>query len=388
MKWHIPLLCVVLLVLMGCSDFIIPYAEYTYESYDGSLAFDCLTESAQWSPRWDHASAVFDGYLWVFGGYDTTARGEEDSYREDIWRSSDGVSWELLEDDAPWKGRRGHAVALMGDTLYLSGGFTVDQDTGIRSYANDVWKSSDGVSWECVTADAPWGVRMNHGMVAANDGTDDRLYLFGGFYDGMYYRSDMWESLDGETWEEVPLPEGAYGAFPGARAAFAYCTGDNGKIYMQGGSFYGAASSSTGHVDTAAVPYLPNTMNWSSFWWFDPEAPASGWQYDKWGVLPTGEGNTRSEQVVIPFRGDLWMFAGKSNSGWQFSQSEKSYLTMNYHYEDISYDKPVIETDSLGSPFDPRYGYTAEILDGDLYILGGFSNDGPLHDVWRCEGEE
>ena len=385
-----PLLIV---MLISCNDFIVPYSEYTFEEYNGSLEAARITEAASWSPRWDHAAAVFNGYLWIFGGYDTTARGEEDSYREDVWRSSDGEYWEQVTANAPWKGRRGHAVSVLNNALYLTGGFSVDQKTGIRSYCNDVWKSNDGEHWECIVEDAPWGVRMNHALITANDGSQDTLYLFGGFFNGLYFRSDMWKSADGVNWIEIELPEGdgTGGAFPGARASFASCLGDNGKIYMQGGSYYGAPSHSTGTVDEESVSFLNNPANWSSIWYFDPTEESAGWRYDRWGMLPAVRGNRRAEQVLVPFNGELWMFAGKSNSGWSYCESHETYSTLSYRgYTSENPMDPEISwnVDSYGAPMDPRYGYTANIFKEKIYILGGFSTNGPTHDVWCIEGGE
>jgi hypothetical protein len=54
-------------------------------------------------------------------------------------------------EQAPWEGRDGHAVVVLNDVIYLFGG-TCDA----YSCFNDVWKTTDGVVWEEVCNDAPW----------------------------------------------------------------------------------------------------------------------------------------------------------------------------------------------------------------------------------------
>ncbi|MCF7943826.1 MAG: hypothetical protein K9L21_05300 [Spirochaetia bacterium] len=371
MKYIHPLIGLVFLTLLtvisGCEEpFMIPLSEYGPEVYDGELSWEQSTAEAAWSPRYDHASIVFDGAMWVIGGYDSTVRGDKDCYLEDVWKSTDGITWELVAERTEWSGRRGHALAVFQDELYLIGGFAVEEETGLRGYSNEVWKSADGVRWELVTDDALWEPRMNHEVFAA----DSALYLAGGFYHGMYYCDDIWK-YDGSTWSEMSAK------LPGERASYASCELD-GKWYLQGGSFSGMEESSTGRADE-------RVERWDNAWVFDPANEAEGWNFLK---RPLDATSRRSEHVMVPFMGKIWMFAGKSNAGWRFSKTYRTYSTEVYDPMTNTWSR-----DSLGSGFGPRYSYSAEVFTpvGDsepsLFILGGFSNNGPLNDVWKVKGE-
>ena len=82
--------------------------------------------------------------IWVLGGYNRSQRGDEDCYKEDIYKSSDGINWDLVSDSAPWKGKRGISAVKQQKTIFcIFGGFTVDEKTGDRGYNNDLWYSED-----------------------------------------------------------------------------------------------------------------------------------------------------------------------------------------------------------------------------------------------------
>ena len=130
----------------------------------------------------------------------------------DVWTSTDGVTWTEVAAEAPWDGRAGLSAAVLGDHLYVLAGSTNDDSSIIgadgpaRIYYNDVWRSTDGVDWELVTDAAPWEPRAGAAMVVR----DDRMFLLGG-EDGFTctplpdcdapYFNDVWSTTDGENWE-------------------------------------------------------------------------------------------------------------------------------------------------------------------------------------------
>lgn len=363
-------LCITIMLagsLISCEDPLFEPVVLPF-TYDGELIWTQETGPAAFSPRYDHASVVYDGAMWIIGGYDPTVRGTEDSYQEDLWRSVDGTSWELITDSSPLKGRRGHAAVLFGDKILIAGGFAVDETTGERIYCNDVWTYSTTEGWEQLTADAEWRARMNHALVAAGD----TLYLFGGFYDGRYYCDDMYTSTDGTSWEQVTDADEAPVLLPGARASFASCLAGDGKIYLQGGSYYDAVGSNGGTID-------PSVPLWQRLWVFDPAAESAGWVV---GEDPSGNATRRAEHELAVFGERLWMLSGKANSSLHFSRYHELYSTQVYDTGGTSWSE-----DSHGSGFGPRYSYTTEVFrpegcDEDrLYILGGFTDSGAVNDI-------
>jgi hypothetical protein len=153
--------------------------ENTILPYTDSLA----TVAAGWSARWGHTSVVFDGKMWVIGGYDG-------AYKNDVWYSSDGVTWTEATDNAGWDNRYCHTSVVFDGKMWVIGGYD-------GAYENDVWYSSDGENWTQATGAAGWSARAGHTSVVF----DGKMWVIGG-YDGAY-KKDVWYSSDGVTWTEA-----------------------------------------------------------------------------------------------------------------------------------------------------------------------------------------
>lgn len=130
------------------------------------------------------------------------APAEEKFYR-DIWTTSDGVNWEQLEPKEPFWLQRGMigGNVIFKDRIWILGGGTYDTpQMPARKYYNDVWSSADGVEWKCHTENAPWKPRQYH-EVAVFDG---KVWVLEGYGDGAGNRNDVWFSEDGVNWHELP----------------------------------------------------------------------------------------------------------------------------------------------------------------------------------------
>mmetsp|Transcript_86034 Transcript_86034/g.221517 ORF Transcript_86034/g.221517 Transcript_86034/m.221517 type:complete len:945 (+) Transcript_86034:144-2978(+) len=157
-----------------------------WASTDG-VTWTARTTSAGWYERYGHSLVVLGSQLLLLGGYG--APSGQSKHRNDVWSSSDGgATWTELLATAPWTGRRDHACAVFNGEVFLTG--------GTYPLWGDVWASSDGVTWTERTSPG-WSARMGHALVAAGD----RLLLAGGF-DNIYL-NDVWSSTDGNTWTEL-----------------------------------------------------------------------------------------------------------------------------------------------------------------------------------------
>lgn len=184
-----------------------------WRSTDGAN-WEQLTASAPWEGRAGLSAIVFKGWIYVIGGGkgdDVAIGGSGRELFDDVWRSRDGAKWELVTDDAPWAPRAGAAVVEKNGAIYLLGGedgFLCEPGIGGLNcpYFNDVWRSRDGATWELVTASADWSPRPGHQcQVLLNT-----LVCFGGFgfptgFDPSIpaHPSDVWVSRDGVNWEQV-----------------------------------------------------------------------------------------------------------------------------------------------------------------------------------------
>lgn len=136
-----------------------------------------------------YAAISFKGAIWLVGGADASGP------KAEIWRSADGLHWTRVVDKAPWSARSSAQLVVFRDRLWLIGGGVID-----GPQANDVWSSSDGVTWARETAqiapERPMGT-----AVAFNDA----LWLIGASRSGSFTAGTL-VSPDGKTWVPMNAP--------------------------------------------------------------------------------------------------------------------------------------------------------------------------------------
>ena len=367
-----------LLMIQACTKLFYPV--YPIPEYTGSISWELINKKADWYGRWDHSAVSFQQKIWIFGGYNP-GQVKGDSYLEDVWSSADGISWDLVTDKAPWLGRRGHSSIVFNDgsgqAIYLIGGYSVNDESGIRQYNNDVWKSSDGISWvEIKTNSHPnsdsrvdWAPRFNHRCEVLDLEGKTYIYLLAGAvieqdkpgYLGMKYFSDVWRTGDGVNWEKLNNNDF------GHRSEHATTVdNNNGIIYMQGGT-YGIHDGENTHLDKPVY-------QWQELW---SSTDGIHWEADNDEQGFPQAYLYRTQHQLVHFKGDLWGFPGKSSSSIHFSKNPDTYAIWKVDKEGNWI------VDSEGPPFMPMYGYTLTIHNNKIFILGGNRTDfGPGSQVW------
>ena len=178
-----------------------------WSSTDG-VTWNELTGDAGWAGRAGLRAVTFRDEIYIFGGsqFDDAAIvpgvAPPRIYYNDVWKSADGATWEEMTGDAPWEPRAGAVVVVKDDYMYLLGGergFLCDPLPECElPYFNDVWRSRDGASWELVTEAAGWSPRPGHQCAISFD----HIVCWGGF-GRPENPMDVWVSPDGATWEQV-----------------------------------------------------------------------------------------------------------------------------------------------------------------------------------------
>jgi hypothetical protein len=165
-----------------------------WRSSDGLNWSQVATSGTIFPPRTGHTITAFNNQLWVIGGFDNAANvGGTNRVMNDIWSSSDGITW---TQHAPAGGtvfspRQGHDVAVFDGKLWVIGG------TGASGDLNDVWSSVDGIAWVSGTANAAFSARSAHRVVVLNN---VMWLIAGGTVTGL---NDVWSSTDGVTWTQA-----------------------------------------------------------------------------------------------------------------------------------------------------------------------------------------
>lgn len=178
------------------------YQDDVWSSTDGR-SWDRHTKSAPWAPRALHYTVAHDDFLWVLGGQTVPQFAPEtEAFHNDIWRSSDGAIWECVSRNLPFpqRGMIGGSAVHDGRIWILGGGTYDTPDRPDRLFYNDVWSTSDGIDWTCHTTSAPWHPRQYHEVAV----WDDHLWVLEGYHAASGNRNDVWYSPDGVTWHNLP----------------------------------------------------------------------------------------------------------------------------------------------------------------------------------------
>lgn len=155
------------------------------------------TASAGWDKRISHGAIVYNNKMWVIGGgkYGVTSF---DCYN-DVWNSTDGKNWTKVTGSAGWKPRAGHTVEIYDNKMWVIGGGIPYTSTRY----NDVWYSTDGKNWTCATPSAQWSKRERHSSAVY----DGKIWVIGGdagnkLNDVWYYKGATSINIDNKKYHD------------------------------------------------------------------------------------------------------------------------------------------------------------------------------------------
>jgi PKD repeat protein len=194
-------------------------------------------------------ATTFNGKMWVAGGWTVAAP----KVGNDTWYSSDGITWTEATAHAPWLPRVAHGFLSYNNYLWIIGGDIVPDtaNTGSTMQGNDVWYSSDGITWNEATASAAFCPRDSFGYGVYNG----KMWVVGGYnWSSGNALSDAWYSTDGVTWTEST----AQAPFP-SRISGQSQTFDNKLWYFAGST--GSVSYNDAWYTTDGITWLPTNVS-------------------------------------------------------------------------------------------------------------------------------
>ncbi|MBI3921953.1 MAG: hypothetical protein HY318_11100 [Armatimonadetes bacterium] len=232
---------------------------------------------SDWEGRHTAGCVVYKGKMWIVGG-----DGNQGHYQSDVWSSTDGLKWDLVTEEVPWGPRVLHYTYVFKDKIWVAGGQTVPQIAAEEEvFHRDLWNTSDGIHWEQVTPKEPfWEQR---GMIGGSVVFKGRMWILGG---GTYdtpkhpqrkFYNDVWSSADGVNWK---CDEGCAPWFP--RQYHEVAVWDNRMWVMEGWN----------QQNRNDVWYSSDGVNWY-------ELPETPWK-------------PRHAASVFVFKDALWMVAGNN----------------------------------------------------------------------------
>jgi hypothetical protein len=136
-----------------------------------------------------YTTISFRGSIWLLGGDDGTK-----TYN-DVWRSTDGLTWTQVIRQAPWSPRTGAQAFIFKNRLWLIGG------ADAAGLTNDVWFTTDGKEWIQTTAQIAAKKPFGYSPIVY----DGKIWLVGvENEDGM--AGQMMISDDGAAWRKIEAP--------------------------------------------------------------------------------------------------------------------------------------------------------------------------------------
>jgi len=188
-----------------------------WRSTDGGLSWVRVNDHVPFGLRMNYqVVTAYDDSVLVVGG-ESFVRGILTGHN-DVWRSQDaGATFVQQTTAAGWCGRRYHMVVSVNNqpnsvTLLFGG------ECGSQKQ-HDVWQSTDlGVSWNLVTAAAPWSSRSRAGALFHSGA----VVMVSGVDSGNSLLNDIWATMDaGYTWTQITTSLGWAGHM--GSAAVDYC---------------------------------------------------------------------------------------------------------------------------------------------------------------------
>lgn len=298
-----------------------------------------VTQKAGWQPRDSCGEVVYNGRLWLLGGWFQSFEAPP----RDVWSSRDGKTWELVTAEAPWKHSDLPMTLTFDDKMWIMGGWYNGRLPG-HSASNQVWSSTDGAQWEQVTGDAGWSPRIAAGAVVFKE----RMWILGGtenyyFGDAKSLKNDVWSSADGKQWKLETA------AAPWSPRAYHAAVVHDGKMWVLGGGNY--------------VPeYHARNDVWCS---------SDGVHWEQ--VSEHAPWHPRIWFSSVVYRDRMWVLGGWSNNP-------------SKNWGDVWYSQDGKVWQELQSEFrwKERHEHSAYVFQDKIWIAGGHAR--PLSsEVWSLE---
>lgn len=279
-----------------------------------------VADSAPWVPRDSAGELVFDGRMWILGGYTP-------KLTSDVWSSPDGLHWT----------RAGTVPTDAGINVPVA--FCLDGRMWVSANDGGLYSSRDGMSWIREQDDPPWGGRYCAGC-AVHEG---RVWVMGGQRDGRVY-NDVWSSVDGRRWvEETSAADWS------PRQLFGNVVSHAGRLWVVGGGV------------TRYEPFRSYRDVWSS---------EDGRRWTR--VTDEAPWPGRIWSSCACYRGRIFLVGG--------FRAQPSWGNLNdlWHSADGA-EWWHLETEHR---WQPRHEISTYVFDDALWVVGG--NAWPLrNDVWR-----
>lgn len=286
-------------------------------------AWQCVTPAAPWQARDSQGECVFDGHLWILGGWFSP----HTPGPRDVWKSPDGKHWTCATPQAPWEYGDLPASIVYKDCMWVMGGRRMPG----AANCNEVWSSADGAHWNLETPNAAWCPRVSPSFAVFRD----RMWIMAGtenFYEDndKTLKNDVWSSDNGIDWR-LETDNAAW-----AKRTHAQAVVFDGKLWIMGGGAW--------HPET-----IPRNDIWCS---------EDGVNWDC--VTTAAPWSPRLWFSVVVYRDRLWLLGGWDREAGNFG--------------DVWYSRDGVDWTELKSAqiWSKRHEHSAYVFEDRIWVAGGY----------------
>lgn len=292
------------------------------------------TKEAAWQARDSQGEFVYDGNMWILGGWFTPQLPNP----RDVWKSPDGKNWTRVVETAPWIHSDLPAAMVFKNKMWMMGGRKLPGS----ECSNQVWSSTNGADWTLETENAGWSPRLAPGFVVFKD----RMWILGGtsdFYlnNDSTLMNDVWSSSDGKEWK-LELANA-----PWSKRTHGNAIVFGGKIWVMGGGQRAPKAIPTNDVwcseDGVNWTLVTASADWKPRLWFSTVV-----YRDRMWVL----GGWSEEEGNF---GDVWY--SQDGKNWTELKSDKIWTKRHEHSAFVFNDKIWI----AGGAAEPNYKLDSEV---------------------------
>ncbi len=281
--------------------------------------------------------AVYQGQMWILGGWNYTLATDTTSIYTDVWSSANGVDWQQ-HASPPWTfGMYTQAISYDNRVLLMGG--LKNSRLPNEELSNEIWGTSDGENWTLL-GHGPWEPRIGFNLLT-HWGS---LYLLGGKVHNTPnpedLRNDVWRSRDGVHWSRM------ISNAPWQPRAFQCAVDHGGEIWVMGGGDWDA------HVALADVWHSTDGVNWQ-------RAPDAPWKGRIW-------------QSCVSYQGAIWLIGGRT-------------LDPINTVDEVWRSTDGVEWELLSQTVRPgaRHAAYTGIFQNSIWTIGGSAHNYMQNDIWK-----
>ncbi|XP_056903003.1 attractin-like protein 1 isoform X2 [Takifugu flavidus] len=323
-----------------------PDCSLSVPSTEAFWVLPSVKPSAQSSGRASHQALVHSGLMWVVGGYSFNYS----NYHMVLNYNLDTSTWDAVPTSSGPLYRYGHSLTLYQDDIFMFGG---KLEVTSANVTDELWVFNiPGRAWSLQkpSLPPPYAVEGHTSHVVELPGGDPVMLTFFGYSPIYSYINKVQEyNIRTNSWQVVS-PGGA--VVQGGYGHSSVYDEASGCVFVHGG-YKALGSNKYGLVDHM-YRYHVHTKTW----WILAESGSARYLHS--AALLSG--------TVLVFGGNTHNDTSQSNGAKCFSADFLAY--------DIACDKwTVLPRPGLHRDVN-RFGHSAVVSNGSMYIYGGFS--GPL----------